>query len=38
MVALTAFHTDEYRRRAFRAGCDLHLVKPLDPSLLSNLL
>jgi CheY-like chemotaxis protein len=38
IVALTAFHTAEYRRRALRAGCDLHLVKPLDPSLLSNLL
>jgi two-component system CheB/CheR fusion protein len=38
IVALTAFHTDEYRRRAIQAGCDLHLVKPLDARLLSNLL
>ena len=38
IIALTAYGTEEDKRRALKAGFDQHLVKPLDPALLSNLL
>jgi CheY-like chemotaxis protein len=33
-VALTAFDTDEDRRKALRAGFSLHLAKPIEPVVL----
>ena len=30
-VALTAYAREEYRRRAFRAGFQMHLAKPAEP-------
>jgi CheY-like chemotaxis protein len=38
VVALTAYTQDEYRERAKAAGCELYLVKPVDPRELENLL
>jgi CheY-like chemotaxis protein len=34
LIAVTAYGRDEYRRRAREAGFDLHLVKPVDPTVL----
>jgi CheY-like chemotaxis protein len=34
LIAVTAYGQDEDRRRAREAGFDLHLVKPVDPSVL----
>lgn len=36
LIAVTAYGQDEDRRRALEAGFDLHLVKPVDPSVLLN--
>ncbi len=30
-VAVTAYGTDDYRKRALAAGFDLHILKPYDP-------
>lgn len=38
IIALTAYSTEEARQRSLEAGCDLHLIKPIDPEFLSNLL
>jgi CheY-like chemotaxis protein len=38
IIALTAFSQDEYRERAARAGCELYLVKPVQTSVLEQLL
>jgi len=34
LIAVTAYGQDEDRRRALEAGFDLHLVKPVDPTVL----
>jgi CheY-like chemotaxis protein len=31
LVALTGYGHEEARRRSVEAGCDLHLLKPIDP-------
>ena len=36
LVALTAMSSDEYRDRIIAAGFDLHLIKPVDPYKLVN--
>ncbi|MFL5242342.1 MAG: response regulator [Gemmataceae bacterium] len=38
LVALTGFSEETDRRRSKEAGIDLHLVKPVDPAKLENLL
>jgi signal transduction histidine kinase len=38
LVALTGYGQDEDRRRSERAGFNLHLVKPLDPEVVQELL
>jgi two-component system OmpR family response regulator len=38
IIAVTAYSQDEYRQRAMDAGCDHHIVKPLDPATLGSLL
>jgi CheY-like chemotaxis protein len=38
LVALTGWGQDEDRRRSEEAGFDAHMVKPVDPAVLSNLL
>jgi len=38
LVAVTAMSSDEARERTRRAGFDLHLVKPVDPSRLLGLI
>jgi len=37
IVALTGWGQEEDRRRSSEAGFDLHLVKPLDPAALAEL-
>jgi len=38
LVALSGYGTEEDRRKSMRAGFDSHLVKPLDPSTLPDIL
>lgn len=38
VIALTAYSDRSYRDRAKAAGCELHLVKPVDPAELETLL
>jgi two-component system, chemotaxis family, CheB/CheR fusion protein len=38
IVALSGYGTDEDRRKSMFAGFDSHLVKPLDPSTLPDIL
>jgi CheY-like chemotaxis protein len=38
VIAITAYDQDEYRDRSQAAGCDLHLIKPVDPRQLEDLL
>ena len=38
LVALTGYGSEEDRRRAFAAGFDAHLLKPVDPDALHALL
>ena len=38
IIALSGYGTEEDRRKSFEAGFDTHLVKPLDPSRLPQLL
>jgi CheY-like chemotaxis protein len=38
VIAATAYGRDQDRRRSREAGCDYHLVKPVDPDLLEGLL
>lgn len=37
-VAVTGYGQEDYRRRSREAGCELHLLKPVDPRVLRNLL
>ena len=38
ILAVSGRYGEEFRRRSIEAGCEEHLVKPLDVSLLENLL
>jgi CheY-like chemotaxis protein len=38
IVAVTAYGSEKDRERSFSAGCELHLVKPVDPLLIALLL
>jgi DNA-binding response OmpR family regulator len=38
LIALTGWGHDEARRRAAEAGFDLHMVKPIEPGALENLI
>jgi CheY-like chemotaxis protein len=38
VIAVTAYVQEEYRQRSKEAGCDLHIVKPVDPATLAQLL
>jgi CheY-like chemotaxis protein len=38
LIAATGYGQDEDRRRSLEAGCDQHLVKPVDPEALGQLL
>ena len=38
IIAITAYGSDNDRRLAQEAGCDLHLVKPADPRFIESLL
>jgi two-component system CheB/CheR fusion protein len=38
IIAITGYAQDEYRKRSQEAGCEIHLVKPLDPRFLDSLL
>jgi CheY-like chemotaxis protein len=38
IVVVTGYGQEEYRERAMKAGCELHLVKPVDPKTLAGLI
>jgi CheY-like chemotaxis protein len=38
IVAVSGWGQDEYKRRSEGAGFDHHLVKPVDPAVLTSLL
>lgn len=38
VIAITAYAHDEHRVRSKAAGCDLHLVKPVSPEVIEQLL
>jgi CheY-like chemotaxis protein len=38
ILAVTGRYGEEFRRRSIEAGCEQHLVKPLDVSFLENLM
>jgi two-component system, chemotaxis family, CheB/CheR fusion protein len=38
IIALTAYGTEEHKRRSQDAGIDQHIVKPLDPKRLAELI
>lgn len=38
IIAVTAYGDEEYRDRSKAAGCELHLVKPVSPRVLEELL
>ena len=38
IIAVTGYGRDQDRRRALEAGCDHHLLKPVDPDVLMSLL
>jgi two-component system CheB/CheR fusion protein len=38
VIAVTAYGSDEHRARSLAAGCEMHLVKPVSPKALVNLL
>jgi two-component system CheB/CheR fusion protein len=37
-IAVTGYGQEDYRRRSKEAGCELHLLKPVDPKVLRSLL
>jgi CheY-like chemotaxis protein len=37
-VSISGYGQEEYRRRSREAGCDFHLLKPVDPEDLHQLL
>jgi CheY-like chemotaxis protein len=38
IFSVTAYAQEEYRERALEAGCDVHLVKPVSPGQLAEVL
>ncbi len=38
LVAMTGYSQEEYQRKSREAGFDYHLVKPVDPRVLEELL
>jgi CheY-like chemotaxis protein len=38
VIAITGYRQDEYRARSKAAGCELHLVKPVDPRVFEQIL
>jgi len=38
VIAITGWGQEEDKRRALEAGCDHHLTKPVDPTVLLKLL
>lgn len=38
IVALTGYRQEEYKTRSMDAGCELHLIKPVSPRVLEDLL
>lgn len=38
IIAVTGYAQDEYRQRALKSGCEIHLVKPVDPKILASLI
>lgn len=36
-IAVTGYGQEDYRRRSKEAGCELHLLKPVDPKVLRSL-
>ena len=38
IIAVSAYAADSDRARSLEAGCELHLVKPADPSFIESLL
>lgn len=38
IVAITGYRQDEYKARSRDAGCELHLIKPVSPRVLEDLL
>jgi CheY-like chemotaxis protein len=38
IVVVTGYGQDEYRERAMKVGCDIHLIKPVDPKTLAGLI
>jgi len=38
IVVVTGYGQEEYRERALKAGCELHLVKPVDPKVIASLI
>ena len=38
VIAITGYGHEDYRTRSQQAGCEVHLVKPLDPRFLYSLL
>ena len=38
IIAITGHSGDDYRRRSLAAGCEQHLIKPVDPETLLRLL
>jgi CheY-like chemotaxis protein len=38
IVVVTGYGQDEYRERAMKVGCEIHLIKPVDPKTLAGLI
>jgi len=38
VIVITGYVADEYRQQSIAAGCDLHLIKPVSPKVLEELL
>jgi CheY-like chemotaxis protein len=38
IIAVTASDTEQYRQQSAKAGCDLHLMKPVQPEVIKALL
>ena len=38
IVVVTGYGQEEYRERAMKAGCEIHLIKPVDPKTLASLI
>lgn len=38
LIAVTAYGTDEDREKSAKAGCELHLIKPVAPQVIESLL